>query len=111
MHKPESISENEMLKIHWDFERQMDHLILVRKPDLMLKKKKNVPFSVLTDYKMKIKESEKVDKYLEFSKGLKNLQLWLMNLKQSPKTWKKTEGTWNFRKDRDHLDQCIVEIG
>ena len=27
MHKPESVQENEMLKILWDFEIQTDHLI------------------------------------------------------------------------------------
>ena len=34
MHKPESILENEMHKILWDFEIQTDHLISARWPDL-----------------------------------------------------------------------------
>ena len=43
MHKPESILENEMHKILWDFEIQIDHLILARRPDLVIinNKKKN----------------------------------------------------------------------
>ena len=40
MHKPESVLENEMHKIHWNFEIQMDHLIPTRRPYLELIKKK-----------------------------------------------------------------------
>ena len=47
MHKPESVLENEMHKILWDFEIQIDHLILARRPDLVIvkKKKENFPTS------------------------------------------------------------------
>ena len=34
MNKPESVLENEMHKILWYFEIQMDHLIPARRPDL-----------------------------------------------------------------------------
>ena len=40
MHKQESVVDNEMHKILWDFEIQMDHLILIRKPDQLINKKK-----------------------------------------------------------------------
>ena len=40
MHNPESVLENETHKLLWDFEIQMDHLISVRQPDLILNKKK-----------------------------------------------------------------------
>ena len=33
MHKPESIQKNETYKVHWDFEKQMDHPIQVKRPD------------------------------------------------------------------------------
>ena len=36
----EFVLENEMQKILWDFEIQMDHLISVRRPDLVIVKKK-----------------------------------------------------------------------
>ena len=36
MHKPEGILENETHKNLWDSEIQTDHLILARKPDLVL---------------------------------------------------------------------------
>ena len=34
--KPESVLENEMQKILWDFEIQTDHLIPARRPDLVI---------------------------------------------------------------------------
>ena len=40
MHTPESVPEIEMCKILWDFETQIDLLILPRRPDLMLMNKK-----------------------------------------------------------------------
>ena len=39
MHKSESIQENETQKILWEFERQADHLISVRRPELVIVKK------------------------------------------------------------------------
>ena len=67
MHIPESILENEML---WNFEIQMDHLISARRPDQVIANKKQrtsriVDFAVRTDHRIKVKESEKKDKYLD----------------------------------------------
>ena len=46
MHKPESIMENETHKILWDFEIKTDHLILARRPDLLIiSKKENLLYS------------------------------------------------------------------
>ena len=39
MHNPKS-PQNEMHKVLWDFEKQTDHLILARRPDLVIVKKK-----------------------------------------------------------------------
>ena len=57
MHKLEAVIENEMHRILWDFEIQIDHSNLTRKPDLVFIKKKKrtcylVDFSVLADYRM-----------------------------------------------------------
>ena len=65
-------------KILWDFETQTDHLISARRPDLIIinnkkKKKKRkekrtceiVEFAVPADHIIKLKESEKKDKYLD----------------------------------------------
>ena len=47
MHNPESVLENEMHKVPWDFEIQTDYLISARRPDLVI-----VPwdFEIQTDY-------------------------------------------------------------
>ena len=40
MHNPESVLENEVHKILWDFEIQTNHQIFARQPDLVIVKKK-----------------------------------------------------------------------
>ena len=40
MYNPESVLENEMHKILWDFEIQMDHLISAWRPDQVIVNKK-----------------------------------------------------------------------
>ena len=95
----------------WDFDIQTDHLISARRPDLIIiikkqnkkrtnkqtnKQKKNktkkkkinkrtckiVDFSVLVHHKIKLKESEKKDKYLELDSELKNCGIWRWQLYQ-----------------------------
>ena len=97
MHNSESVLENETHKILWDFEMQTDHLILARRPDLVIvnkkkkkkkeKKKKRkgkkrkgkkttcriVEFVVSADCRIKLKESGKRDKYLDLARELKKL--------------------------------------
>ena len=78
MHKPEPVRENETHKILWDFEIQTDHLIPARRPDLVLINKKRktcriVDFAVPADHRVKIKENEKRDKYLDLARELKRL--------------------------------------
>ena len=72
-HKRESVLENEMHKILWDFEILLDHLILVRRPDLILINKKKrtchlINFVIPADHRMKIKGCEKLD----LARDLKN---------------------------------------
>ena len=75
MHKPESVQEDKTDKILCDFEIQADHLIAVRKPDLVLnnKKKEFVIYCILP-FLLIIKESEKIDKYLDLPKNCKTLE-------------------------------------
>ena len=40
MHNPEYVLENGTYKLFWDFEMQTDHQISVRRPDLIINKKK-----------------------------------------------------------------------
>ena len=72
MYKKESVLEDEMLIIVWDFEVQMDHLIPARGPDLVMINKKK--FAVQADHWVKIKENEKRDKYLDLARKLKSCE-------------------------------------
>ena len=73
MHNPSSVLENDTHKLLWDFDVQMDHLISARQLDLIIinKKKKRtckiVDFVVSADHRVKLKESEKKDKYLKLA--------------------------------------------
>ena len=84
MHNPAPVLENDSHKLLWDFNIQMDHLIPVRRPDLIIinKKKKRickiVDFAVPADYRINLKESEKKDKYLDLARELK--KLWNMKV-------------------------------
>ena len=66
-----------MYKIIFDFEIQANYLISTRRPDLVIvnyKKKRTyqiVDFAVPVDHRVKLKESEKGDKYLDLAE-LKN---------------------------------------
>ena len=92
MQNPESVLENETHKILLDFEIQTDQLISARRPDLVIinnnKKKKRrkkktyriVDFAVPVDYRVKLKESEKKNKYLDLARELKKKQLWNMKV-------------------------------
>ena len=66
MDNPESSLENEMHKLLWDFEIQMDHLISAKRLDLVIINKKKrtcriVDFAVPGDPRVKLKENEKED--------------------------------------------------
>ena len=72
-----------MHKILWDCEIQTDHPIPARRPDLEVINKKNrycqlVNFAVPANHRVKIKESEKIDNYLDFVK--KQKMLWNMRV-------------------------------
>ena len=76
MHNPSSVLENDTHKLLWDFDIQIDDLISVRRPDLIiinLKKRtyKIGDFVLLVDHRIKLKGSEKKDKYLDLTRELK----------------------------------------
>ena len=85
MRNPEAVLENDTHKLLWDFDIQTDPLISARRPDLIIinkKKKKKickiVDFAVPADHRIKLKECEKRDKYLNLARELK--KLWNMKL-------------------------------
>ena len=77
MHNPAPVLENDTHKLIWDFNMQTDHLISARTPDLKINKKKKrlckiVDFAVPADHRIKLKECEKKDEYLDFGENWKS---------------------------------------
>ena len=78
MHIPASVLENDTHKLRCYFDIQTDHLILARRPDLIIINNKErvckiVDFAVTTDHRIKPKEFENKDKYPDFARELKKL--------------------------------------
>ena len=82
MHNPPPVLENNTNKLLSDFDIHTDHLISARRPDLIIinnniKKKKRtckiVKFAVPANLRIKLKECEKKDKYLDLASELKKL--------------------------------------
>ena len=76
MHNPAPVLENNTHKLLWDFDIHTDHRILTRRPDLIIINKKKrtckiIDFAVPTDHRIKLKECEKKDKYLDLARELK----------------------------------------
>ena len=79
--------ENETHKVLWDFEIQV---ITLSRPDLEIKKNnnnkkenlQNCGFSVPADHRVKLKKSEKKDKYLDLCEGIE--KLWNMKVTEVP---------------------------
>ena len=87
MHNPAPVLENDTHKLLWNFDVQTDHLISARRLDLIIinnnnnKKKricKSVDFAVPANHRIKLKECEKKNKYLDFARELK--KLWNMKV-------------------------------
>ena len=81
MHNPAPVLENDTHKLLWDFDIHTDHLISTRRPDNQQQKKRTgkiVDFAVPADHRIKLKESEKKNKYLDLTRELK--KLWNMQV-------------------------------
>ena len=81
-HKPESVMENDMVKILWDFNIQTDHIIQHRRPDIVVVDKSNrkcqiVDIAVPGDRRVAQKEQEKIEKYAELKREIK--KIWKMS--------------------------------
>ena len=80
MPNPTTPLKNDTHKLLWDLDVQTDHLISPRRPNLIIinkQKKKNkickiVDFAIPADQRIKLKECEKKDKYLDLARELKN---------------------------------------
>ena len=129
MHNPTSALENDTHKHLWNFDIQTDHLISARRPDLIItnnnyKKKricKIVNFAVPADHRVKIKESEKKNKYLDLASQLKKTTQEHENDVYTNCNWcswyshtrinKGTGGLGNKRTSGDCPNYCITQIG
>ena len=83
MHNPVPVLENDSHKLLWDVNIQTDHQIPARRPDLIIinnkkRTRKIVDFAVPADHRIKLKECEKKDKYLDLARELK--KLWNMQV-------------------------------
>ena len=83
MHNLAPVLENGSHKLLWDSDTHTDHLHSARRPDLIIiNKKKRIckidDFAVPADRRIKLKEYEKKDKYLDLARELK--KLWNMKL-------------------------------
>ena len=73
MHNPAPVLENNIHKLLWDSDIHTDHLSSTRRPDLIIINKKKrtckiVDFAVPADHRIKLKECEKKDKYLDLAR-------------------------------------------
>ena len=78
IHNPEHVLKNNTYKLLWDFEIHSDYRISARRPgQIIINKKKRtckiVDFAVQADHRIKLKECEKKDKYLDLARELKKL--------------------------------------
>ena len=69
---------NDTHKLLWDLDIQTDHLIMAWRPDFIIIKKNKkmqnfVDIGVQADHRIKLKEFEKTDKYLDLAMELKKL--------------------------------------
>ena len=75
MQNPESVLENETLKILCDFKMQTDHLISAQRPDLVIVNKKK------RTCRIKLNENEQRFKYLQLGREQK---IWNMKVTVIP---------------------------
>ena len=83
MHSPALVLENSTHKLLRDFDIYTDHRISTRRLDLIIiniekRTCKIVDFAVPADHRIKLKDSEKKDKYLDLARELK--KLWNMKV-------------------------------
>ena len=77
-HSPESVYENEDVKILWDFNIYTDHVIQHRRPDIVMFDKKERKCMIIDiacpgDSRVELKEKEKIQNYAELRREIKKL--------------------------------------
>ena len=122
MHNPAPVLKNDTHKLLWDFHIQTDHLISARRPNDQKQRKKIckiIDFAVPVEHRIKLKECEKRDKYLDLPRELKNYGIWRWQLYQlwlvlwhGCKRIIKGPGRFgSWRPSGDHPNNSIIENG
>jgi len=73
---PQTVIENELFEILWDFTVETDHVIEARRPDMIVVDKMNnkstiIDFAIPYDSRIEDKEREKIEKYQDIARELK----------------------------------------
>ena len=79
MHKAEYLLGKQTNNTVWDIGKQMDHRFPARIPDLLITNNWKIPchlvgFSVQVKHKVKTKEGEKINKFLDLARELKKVR-------------------------------------
>ena len=77
-HTAEKVTENEKVKVLWDFAIQTDHVIQARRPDIIVMDKEMdhtwiIDIAVPGDSRIEEKEREKVEKYQDLAREIRRL--------------------------------------
>ena len=77
-HEPESVVENDRVKLLWDVNIQCDHIIEARRPDIVVINKQErscliIDIAIPGDVRVHEKEIEKIEKYQELKREIKRL--------------------------------------
>ena len=114
MHYPESVRENQTHKLLWNFAKRLDLVIINKKRELA------ELWTLLSRFtRVKLKETEKKDKYLDIARELKKTVEhesdsdpncnWC-SLYSHQRTGTRTGGYGNKKTSGDHLNYSIIEI-
>ena len=116
MHNSASVLENDTHNLLWDFDIQTDHLILDRRPDLIIINEKKrickiVGFAVPADCRVKLKEREKNDEYLDLARELKEVTFIPIVISTLGRFTKGlVNGLEDLMTSADYPNYCIINI-
>ena len=86
-HQPESLIENNKVKILWDFNIYVDRFLKAKRPDIVGvdQEEENcviIDIAVPADQNIEVKETEKVDKYQELGREI--TKMWGVKTRTAP---------------------------
>ena len=84
-HAPDSVSENDEVKLLWDVNIQCDHVIEARRPDIVVVNKQERKYTIIdiavpADKRIGETENEKIEKYQDLKREI--ARIWNMGTVQ-----------------------------